>query len=200
MRTVSTLVRTMVRYVQFVANNYIKGAHSGVRGDLMPSFNIVHDNELIASGKYFWCTGHLGAVLLDEQSPDSRYCRVCFDLLNGEVRVLKETGHFSKAATWPPKVSKEHVKQPGNTLKTTPENSPRGIPQATVLLPINPMSTKTLAPVAIRPSGKKGGRPKKELPMDKILELHSTGVGMKKIGEQLGFSGMTISRALAAVK
>jgi hypothetical protein len=69
----------------------------------MGSFNIKTDNELIAVGTHFWCSGHLGAIAVGEQSADPRYCRACFDLLSAEVKILKETHQFNKSASWLPK-------------------------------------------------------------------------------------------------
>jgi hypothetical protein len=62
----------------------------------MGNFNIKMDNSLIAADTHFWCSGHLGAIPVGEQSADPRYCRACFDLLSAEVKILKETHQFNK--------------------------------------------------------------------------------------------------------
>jgi hypothetical protein len=41
-------------------------------------FNIQTDSTLIAKGSHFFCQGHLGAVVIEEQSRDETYCSECY--------------------------------------------------------------------------------------------------------------------------
>lgn len=66
----------------------------------MNTFDIKRDNELINSGTHFWCETCLVAWPKDDQSPDPRYCLVCYDFLLKEVEMI--TSHAQKGA-WIPR-------------------------------------------------------------------------------------------------
>ena len=55
-------------------------------GYLMPvdtrgQFNIQKDSSLVATGDYFFCQGHLGAVAIKEQSQNPNYCQECLEII-----------------------------------------------------------------------------------------------------------------------
>lgn len=156
-------------------------------------FNIRAELEALQKGGVFWCKACCTTRPLSEQSSDSRYCQYCYDVLASEASLLMKT---KSRPAWMPKPAK-HM---DDRQEAGEKVIPREIVHKGVLLPINATSNKTIATPAIRPKSNKGGRPRQTLPMDKILELHNAGVGVKTIGRQLGFSGMTVSRALVGVK
>ena len=41
-------------------------------------FDIQRDNALIENGSHFFCQGHLGAVVTEEQSRNPKYCCDCY--------------------------------------------------------------------------------------------------------------------------
>jgi hypothetical protein len=65
-------------------------------------FDIKHDNELIAAGSHFWCKACITARPVAERSPDSRYCKGCFDILNDEASLLPCRG-INRRPAWIPR-------------------------------------------------------------------------------------------------
>ena len=66
------------------------------------SCNLSDLEHLITSkAGYFWCYTHLADLPLKEQSPDSRYCRQCYEILKKEG---KEAKRSSNKIWWWPKV------------------------------------------------------------------------------------------------
>jgi hypothetical protein len=87
-------------------------------------FDIKRDNELIAVGSHFWCEGHMTARPIDDQSPDPRYCLVCYDFLLQEAKIV--IGH-KKAAWAPRKNATQRIRADANQeIDTSPMSSPRG--------------------------------------------------------------------------
>ena len=64
----------------------------------MLGFDRTEENELIATGAYFWCSGHLSVCPVTERSPDPRYCRGCYDFLKEEAKLLR-----SRVSAWVPR-------------------------------------------------------------------------------------------------
>lgn len=52
----------------------------------MTIFDAKRDAEQIATGKFFYCRGHLAAVSIDQQSSNLDYCRDCLAVIKGEKR------------------------------------------------------------------------------------------------------------------
>ncbi len=68
----------------------------------MAVFDIERDLEQIATGDYFWCSGHLSAVPIAERSDDTRYCQRCFKSLSDDAALLSH----SKRPSWVPRCDK----------------------------------------------------------------------------------------------
>jgi hypothetical protein len=66
----------------------------------MAYFDIKRDNQLIFTGKFFWCNSCLVARPISEQSPDNRYCQSCFETLKEEAKLLHQ-----KKPSWIPNPS-----------------------------------------------------------------------------------------------
>lgn len=49
-------------------------------------FDIERDNQLIATGEYFWCDSCAVARPIAERSSDPRYCRRCHNIIRAEDR------------------------------------------------------------------------------------------------------------------
>ncbi len=151
-------------------------------------FNVARDMELIAKGSHFWCSGHLGAVSVDEQSVDSRYCRQCFEFLLGEAKLLKGTAR----PAWIPKINADKAPE---TRQKAPA-PPVSVPEIHGRESHKELVTGILS---------HRGRGKKSLPVARIKELSSQGIASRDIAKQLGFEGVnvsyrTVSRTLAEVK
>lgn len=139
-------------------------------------FNTERDNALITAGTHFWCHGHLTAVPIDEQSPDSRYCEGCYKFLCKEAEMLPS---HTKKATWVPKkpIAKigakksPHVPQDGGGILSTVEGK-----KFTV--------DKIKAPVS-KVIREKRGRKQTGLPLDYIKQLAEAGMGYKKIAARV---------------
>jgi hypothetical protein len=153
----------------------------------MGNFNIKLENELIASGTHFWCSGHLGAVPVGERSTDQRYCRACFDLLSAEVKIMKETHQFHKSAPWLPKT-------PSNNPPEIPDRGLEG-PETGVINFGTDEDNKTHRGILVHTRGRK----KIEIPVDQIIGLHKQGKGIRAIAKELGLSPMTVSRTLTGM-
>ncbi len=86
-------------------------------------FDIKTDNELIAAGTHFWCSGHLAAVPIGERSTkDSRYCVSCQKIIEGgyrEIGQLKKylAGIPAPAAASRTEAPKMPLEQPTAVLK-----------------------------------------------------------------------------------
>jgi hypothetical protein len=160
------------------------------------NFNIRDDNEKIKTGQYFWCSTHLGVMLVADQSPDPRYCQFCYDLLNNEVRILKETRQYNARASLLPKV----------TAGKPPAGTQPGV-EAPVKRDKKPIAVADVETDTVRTSVilSHRGRNKKSLPVERIKELAASGASSRDIAKKLELDGVmvsyrTVSRALAGVK
>jgi hypothetical protein len=150
--------------------------------------NIVEENKLIAAGTHFWCHACLGAVSRSKQSPDIRYCQQCYELLTYEASLPKGRDHKPawipvKAAAASTAVAAQH-----NVVNPTAANNRNTTSDIT---------TAKNKGVLVHLHG--GGRPKKDVPLDRIKQLRGDGNGVRGIARQLKLSPMTVSRALAGV-
>ncbi len=73
--------------------------------------SIVDDNLLIDTGNYFWCSGHLGAIPVTEQSANKKYCNFC-------LSVISETDTVGKQAATKVRTPILAVKSPPPTVLT----------------------------------------------------------------------------------
>jgi hypothetical protein len=155
-------------------------------------FNIKRDNELIAAGTHFWCEACLVARPLDNQSLDPRYCMSCYDFLNKEAEMLKETGTWRRPGWIAADCSNAKIGAKKD------EDTPTPIPRNMSTL----KDEKSTVDI-IRPRMGKRGPKKKELPYDEIEQLYQDGMGAKAIATQLKrkrgikVSYKTIQRLLA---
>jgi len=137
-------------------------------------FDIKRDNELIAAGTHFWCEVCLVAQPLDDQSPDKRYCLGCYDFLNKEAEMLRESGSRSRPG-WLPTASpdtKRGVRKCGDTQSPIQQN-------------LSTLKDEKSTVDIIRPRiGKRGPR-KMELPEEKIKRLYNDAMGAKAIATHL---------------
>jgi hypothetical protein len=137
-------------------------------------FDIKRDNELIAMGTHFWCETCLVARLLDDQSPDPRYCWACYEFLNKEAEMLKETGTWRRPHWIPMACSNVKIgaKKDGDTPTPIPLN-------------LSTLKDGKITVDIIRPRIGKRGPKKKELPNEEIKQLHQDGMGAKAIASWL---------------
>ena len=49
--------------------------------------NIAEEMALIGKGTHFWCSGHLGAMPVIEQSTNKHYCQRCYVYMVAERRL-----------------------------------------------------------------------------------------------------------------
>lgn len=124
-----------------------------------------------------WCQTCLVGKTLNEMSPDTRYCRWCYNFLLKEAGLLGET----KRPRWIPKPQ----------TKPT-EAKIEGEKQYHIVQPIDKEKTKmsTLNPPSVtvdkfRPRGRPKTYKKHSLPDDKIRQLHKEGMGTKAIATYL---------------
>lgn len=133
-------------------------------------FDIKRDNELIAAGTHFWCMACLGACLLDDQSPDPRYCQVCYDCL------LKETGMDTsrRGGDWKPKIAHKKSAQVSEYMRRNMSTLEGKKITVDIIPPETPKVTH----------GKRGPK-QKTLPIELIEQWHSQGLGSKVIAARL---------------
>ncbi len=161
----------------------------------MSNFDIKTDLTLIAAGTHFWCSGHLSAVPIAEQSSDPRYCVACFNLLTAEVKLLREQHNFVKASWMPTAI-----------VASTPPALP-SVPQQAIDVPEthDTGADKETGIPKTRGILSHRGRGKKAIPLSRIKELDSQGLSSRDIAKQLSLKGIkvsyrTVSRTLAGVQ
>ena len=134
-------------------------------------FDIEQENELIASGSHFWCTGCLYARPLDDQSPDPRYCQSCFDILTAEAKLLPPK---ARSPSWVPKIQ-------GEKGADVPQH-PTQIMHTTNGDKIPSVHNSSRGPVSTR--GKRGPK-HKLLPIELISQWAGEGIRSKAITSRL---------------
>ena len=117
-------------------------------------------------------------------SPDSRYCLECFDLLTDEAQQAKENN--KKRADWWPEVAAPE-KQPKkkcakNVLKKAHKET---LPTGLFAQPDSALKT---------PDGGLKGRPVKDLPVERIMEMFADGAKIPAVMKQLQAEGIKVSR------
>jgi hypothetical protein len=139
------------------------------------------------TGKFF-CHSCLTGRPLDARSPDERYCRSCYLYLTEEMIMAKENNK-KKAAWWPEMTTAE---------KTTPTEGFEKCAKTT-----NKNSTNETLPTGvfaqlpvekIKADGGSGGRPVKDLPVERIKDLYAQGGKVTDILKQLKAEGYEVSR------
>ena len=163
-------------------------------------FDTERVNELIAAGSHFWCNACLGAVPLDDQSPDPRYCLGCYEFLLKEAKRLNP----GKRSKWIPKKPRR-----GRGLK------PQPLPDASASM--DTIKEKTMKPSStltnyVHPPKANTGLAKSkrgpkvhELPEDLIRQWASQGKSPQAIAKKLAdehhifASYKTIKRRLQGV-
>ena len=112
----------------------------------------------------------------------SRYCRDCYDFLTEEARILDIRGNNKSRSGW------IHIddKAPEKRAKTPEEKNTLETPHTTVFAQPDNENRK--------PSVISGGRPAKDLPVEKIQNLFAQGGSVTEILRQLEIEGITVSR------
>jgi len=132
-------------------------------------FDTKRDIAIFNDGGFF-CQACLMGKSAAEQSPDQRYCQLCYDILLKEVEML--TGH--QRAEWKPEIATKTtatVSQVGGGIMSTLE---RKNIEVDIIHP----------PTMSRASGKRGPKPR-PLPEDVIKLLAGEGMGSKSIAARL---------------
>jgi hypothetical protein len=140
-------------------------------------FDTKRDNQLIASGNYFWCEACLKARPLDDQSPDPRYCLGCYEFLLKEAILLPPKQGRPK---WVPK-AKEAVKS-GAGISGYPPRIMATVKGKKSEVAIIPPSVST-RPIVKRI--RRGPKHRTDLPVEVIMQWAGEGMGSKKITAKL---------------
>jgi hypothetical protein len=64
------------------------------------------DHLIPSKAGYFWCYTHLADLPLKEQSPDPRYCRQCYAILQKEGKETRRSK--DKIWWWPKTINRTH--------------------------------------------------------------------------------------------
>lgn len=136
-------------------------------------FNTKRDNELIAAGTHFWCEACLVARPLDDQSPDPRYCLICYEFLLKEAALLllKQGRPEWVPKTWGISKKAAGVSEYTPQIMATVESRKNEV----AIIP---------PPVGPRPVIRRGPK-HKALPVGVIRKLAGQGMGSKKIAARL---------------
>ena len=115
----------------------------------------------------FFCHACLRDLPLSQQSDDTRYCKDCYKFLLKEAEMDITRG----SGGWKPVRSRSLA------------------PQDTIVsrLSCNKINAGVNHGV---------GRPRVEVPVEKVLGMQAQGMGLRDIAKELGVSHMTISRLL----
>jgi hypothetical protein len=112
-------------------------------------------------------------------SADPRYCHGCYDFLAEEMRMAKEGGR-KKADWWP-------------VMPETPPDRRQKAPiaeKAVTKLPQVVSDTSANGGEVLA----QGGRPRKDIPMERIKDLVAQGAGITEIMRELKSQGISVSR------
>lgn len=128
-------------------------------------FDIKRDREIIESGGFF-CAACLVGKPVTEQSPDSRYCEGCYDLLKKEAALLPPT----KRPGWIPQNLQKAKEASASVVSDGAEALPaKEIGVSKIVPPVIP----PVKPPQIQKSGilkQKRGRPKKTGEVSRVTE------------------------------
>ncbi len=152
-------------------------------------FEKTYRPELELVGTHFFCHSCLIHKPLDDKSADPRYCQGCYDFLIEEARVLNIRGNKSRFG-WIPRnetpTTQGNDKASEKCAKTSKEIfTPKTLPATVFAQPDNENR---------KPGVISGGRPAKDLPVEKIQNLFSRGGSVTDILRQLQIEGITVSR------
>ncbi len=145
-------------------------------------FDIKCDLEIIRTGGFFCCACVVGKPA-EEQSPDPRYCRDCYELLLKEAKLLP----VKKRPGWIPKPHQTPQKHQGRDKKLYP--IPRGVvlnmstlesekTEVDIIQPPTPFRT------VMRTDSKRGPK-HKQLPQELIIRWANEDMGSKAIATKL---------------
>ncbi|MBN1189577.1 MAG: hypothetical protein JXA46_07490 [Dehalococcoidales bacterium] len=156
----------------------------------MNGFEMESEMDKIESGEYFWCKGHIGAVPINEISPDRRYCLDCYNVLKAEA---SQSGSWRKAS-WIPK---DNTGKLSGSHHTAMENNKK--PVTTLWMVKDTTLPDVTVPEAdfIKPQ-------EYEWTPDAVIsrcrELASQGISTRSISAQLEKEGVRISHMTVARK
>lgn len=148
----------------------------------MPSstyFDELYRPELAKAGTHFFCQSCLVHRPMDDKSGDSRYCQGCYDFLAEEMRMAKEGGR-KKADWWP-------------AMPETPPDRRQKAPiaeKAVTKLPQVVLDTSANGGEVLS----QGGRPRKDIPLERIKDMVAQGAGITEIMRELKSQGISVSR------
>ena len=143
--------------------------------------------DLAKLGTHFTCQACFSTYVLDDRSPDERYCLYCFDLLNDEYQQMVARGAKGKPS-WAPR----------KTEKAPPKTRRNAMRRATIE---NLRLTKRFDGVIDGPPALStvNGLSKK-LPERKIKNMAKKGMGSKRIAAELIKKGINCNyRTIARV-
>ena len=138
--------------------------------------------ELKAAGTHFFCQGCLIHKPTEDKSTDLRYCHGCYDFLIEEAMILDIRGNNKGRSRWIPIDNTA----PEKCAKTPKEKHTLETPHTTVFAQPDGEN--------IKPGANSGGRPAKDLPVEKIQDLFAQGDSVTEILRQLEIEGITVSR------
>ncbi|MFC1871288.1 hypothetical protein ACFLYF_02660 [Chloroflexota bacterium] len=140
----------------------------------MPYFDSERDRSIVEAGG-FLCHACCVGKLANDQSPDPRYCQSCYDFLLKEV----ELGGHQKAK-WRP---------------DTPEDkAANAVPKLPAGETIQAGNNEVMAHTSKGDGGHCGGRPRLDLPVERIKALAGQGIKVPGILQQLREEGFEVSR------
>jgi hypothetical protein len=129
----------------------------------------------------FYCHACLEDKAAKDMSSDSRYCQSCYDFLLKEAELLIERGVTRRPYWWP--VMPETL--PGHT------SEPFGEAVA---------GQNSCNKIQTRGNHHGAGRPRADIPLEKVMAMHSEGMTLRAIASVLKVSHMTVRRALERAK
>ena len=142
-------------------------------------FEKTYRPELKAVGTHFFCQSCLIHKPVDDRSLNERYCQWCFDFQAEEMRLAKEGGR-KKADWWP-------------VMPETPPDRRQKAPiaeKAVTKLPQVVLDTSANGGEVLS----QGGRPRKDIPMERIKDMVAQGAGITEIMRELKSQDISVSR------
>jgi hypothetical protein len=165
----------------------------------------------------FWCDGHLEFLPLEKQSRDKRYCIECLAAIEDSAPQA-DSGYWikdvfitgGKAYGLTPDLKTVVVGTEAEVLARTRQKAPAATDTTANKALKNSQTTNTTTPrnvtaakttsKPIRKALQKSppgditiGRPKKELPVNRIMRLHLKGLGARAIAKELERDGIEVS-------